>query len=78
MCRVKAQGWEHSQTKRVYDEAITKSRKAFWECPLQLGFMHHKPQNIHYHEPKIILRFPSSSIEEPKFERFLHCLKPLG
>jgi hypothetical protein len=33
MCRVKAQGWEHSQFKGVYDEAITKFRRAFWECP---------------------------------------------
>jgi hypothetical protein len=52
MCRIKAQGQEHSQIKGVYDKAIAKSKKAFWECPLQLGFRHHKPQNIHYHELK--------------------------
>jgi len=34
------QGWEHSQTKGVYDEGIAKSKKAFWECPLQLGICH--------------------------------------
>jgi hypothetical protein len=78
MCRVKVQGREHLQTKRVYDETIAKSRKAFWESPIQLGLMHHKPQDIHYHELKIIGRIPSSSIEEPKFERFLHYVKPLG
>jgi hypothetical protein len=56
VCRVKAQGWEHLQTKGVYDEAIAKSKKAFLECPLQLGFTHHKPQDIHYHELKIHLK----------------------
>jgi hypothetical protein len=33
MCKVKAQGWEHSQIKGVYDEVIMKSRRPFWECP---------------------------------------------